>query len=51
VLNVALKGKIQEINPVFQPVGFKVIKLDLLESHSHFVGICTTHFVGRFTKI
>lgn len=50
VLNVEIKGKIQEMNPVFQPVGFKVIKFNLLESHSHFVGICTTHFVGRFKK-
>ena len=51
VLNMAVKGKIQEMNPVFQTVGFKVIKLNLLESHSHFVGTCMTHFVGRFTKI
>jgi len=51
LLNVAIKGKIQEMNPVLQPVGFKVIKLNLLESHIHFVGTWTTHFVGRFTKI
>jgi hypothetical protein len=51
VLNVAIKGKIQEMNPVFQPAGFKVTKLNSLESHSHFVGTCTTHLVRRFTEI
>jgi hypothetical protein len=50
MLNVKIKGKIQEMSPVFQPIVFEVIKLNLLESQRHFVDACTTHFVDRLQK-
>jgi hypothetical protein len=39
VLNMVIKRNIQDMNSVFQPVGFEVIKSILLKYYRHFVGI------------